>query len=86
MWNWRRWFLAWDGLLPLAMSTLPLLVKTFLPRNDIAEVSTVIVVTAVAALLRTAIGSVSGSKPVRRQFACKSTVRASGRDHTSHAV
>jgi hypothetical protein len=80
MHNWRRWFLAWDGLLPLAMSALPFLVKTFLPRNDIAEVSTAIVVTAVAALLRTAIGSYQirnqcgGSLPTSRQLALAAAI------------
>jgi hypothetical protein len=78
--NSRRFLVAWDGLLPFAISALPLLVKTLLPRNDIAEVSTVVLVTAVAALLRTAIGSYQvrnlcgGRLPASRQFALAAAI------------
>ena len=75
MWNWRRWFLAWDGLLPLAVSAVPYLIRAIFPKNDIAQVSTVIFVPIAAALLRTVIGSYQvqsvcdGDLPANRQFA-----------------
>ena len=49
--EWRRWFLAWDGVLPLAVSAVPSIVKAICPRNDMAQMSTVIVVPVIAAQL-----------------------------------
>jgi hypothetical protein len=51
------WFLAWDGILPVAVAAIPHAIAILFPKNDIAEVSAVVLVPIVAALVRTAIGA-----------------------------
>lgn len=73
--NWRQSFLAWDGILPLAISLMPLAIAFVFPRNDVAEITSAILVPMAAALIRTMIGAreikmrFDGQLPVGRQLA-----------------
>src|SRR5262249_41579206 len=72
----NRWrdLLVWDGILPLAVMTIPWAVVRIFPKNDIAEVSAVVLVPVAAALLRAVLGyaqmhNTAGKVTVVRQFA-----------------
>jgi cytochrome c biogenesis factor len=53
-----RWphLIVWDGVLPLVVATIPWVVAWAFPRNDIAEVGTVVLLPMVAALIRSVLG------------------------------
>jgi hypothetical protein len=53
--RWRH-LIVWDGLLPLAVATIPWIAARIFPRNDIAEISSVVLVPIVAALIRAVLG------------------------------
>ncbi len=78
--HWWKWYIAWDGFLPLAISLLPVAVKMFLPRSDILEISVAILVPLFAALLRCGIGSMQirgifdGALPPLRQVALAAAI------------
>jgi hypothetical protein len=73
--KWLLEFITWDGLLPLAVAACPWAVRILLPQNDVAEVSVVLFVPIVAALLRTITGAqqihsdCGGALPAARQVA-----------------
>lgn len=77
---WLRHFLTWDGILPLAVSAVPVTVALLLPRNDVAEVSAVLLVPMFAALVRTGIGVrqirslCDGRLPAARQLALAAAI------------
>jgi hypothetical protein len=57
--NIRAWLLsaiAWDGVLPLVVLAAPFVAATVFPQNDAVEISAVILVPIVAALLRASSG------------------------------
>lgn len=72
--------LAWDGLLPTAVGLAPILVKLFLPRRDAVEVLTIVLLPAVAALVRASFGHwqlrrvCGGFAPLGRQVALGSAI------------
>jgi hypothetical protein len=73
--SWLGRFLAWDGILPMLVAAVPYSVVILFPRNDVAELSGVILVSIVAALVRTGLGAqqirdlCDGKLPMRRQVA-----------------
>lgn len=72
--KWWEFAVVREGVLPLAISVIPFLVKKFFPGNDIAEVATLLLVPTGAALLRSAIASQQlrnahlSEKSIARQF------------------
>jgi hypothetical protein len=67
----RRWLfsaLQWDGALPLFVAAVSLTVAAAFPRNDVAEITVVILFPIVAALVRAAkardqLAAISGGYP-----------------------
>lgn len=79
----RKWWegaVLREGLLPLAVSAIPILVKTLFPKNDIAEVATFLLVPTSAALIRTAIAvqqlrnAYPSKPPMTRQLALAAAI------------
>lgn len=50
--DWLRSVIGWDGCLPLVVAAAPILLPAILPRRDLAELTAVILLPIIAALLR----------------------------------
>src|SRR5690349_2606722 len=73
--HWLASAIAWDGMLPIIVGLIPVLVRITMPRNDGAIVLSTIFLPIIAAVLRAALASwqlqraCGGAMPILRQAA-----------------